>query len=48
LFFENALTAICQPPMQVAPLPPLSAGSTVTPTLPLTFVSASFSTRFHT
>src|SRR5450432_1874368 len=48
LFFEYAETASCQPPMQVALLPPLSDGSVVTPTLPLTFESASLSRRFQT
>src|ERR1022692_3577730 len=48
LFFEYADTASCHPPMQVALLPPLSEGSVVTPTLPLTFESASPSSRFQT
>src|SRR5689334_1874252 len=47
LFFENADTASCQPPMHVALLPPWSCGRMVTPTRPFTLVSASFSTRFQ-
>src|SRR5690242_18287498 len=48
LFFENAETASCHPPMHVALVPPLSCGSIVTPIFPLTLVSGSFSSRFQT
>ena len=41
LFFENADTAHCQPPMHVAGCPPAIAGSFATPTLPFTFEFAS-------
>ncbi len=47
LFFENADTAHCQPPMHVADWPPVIAGSLATPTFPLTFEFGSFWNRSH-